>query len=75
MTNGKNEKWVEVFSQGDVWEIEVRDGKLMAYSTTIDPSYYDESELVDNGISSVYERAKSMRLEFVRVDFYGNEVK
>ena len=36
----ENEKWIECFSQGDVWEIEVRDGKLLGYLTSNDPSDY-----------------------------------
>ena len=71
----ENEKWIECFSQGDVWEIEVRDGKLLGYLTSNDPSDYEPSELVDNGISTIYERAKGMGLKFVQVDFDGKEVE
>ena len=75
MTNKKNEKWVEVFSQGDVWELTAKEGGLLGYLTTNDASDYEPDELVDNGIATVYERAKSMGLKFVQVDFDGKEVE
>ena len=40
-----------------------------------DHSDYEESELSDNGISTVYERAKSMGLTLVKIDFNGNKVE
>lgn len=63
----ENKSWLEVFSQGDIWELEERDGKLYAKFTGNDASDYDADELVDNGISDVESRAQQMGLEFVEV--------
>jgi hypothetical protein len=75
MTNEKNEKWVEVFSQGDVWELTAKEGELLGYLTTNDASDYEADELADNGISTVYERARAMGLKFIQIDLNGKEVE
>ena len=64
----ENKKWIEVFSQGDVWELEEIDGKLYATFTRNDASDYDADDLIDNGVSDVEQRAKEMGLELVEVD-------
>ena len=43
----ENNKWIEVFSQGDVWELEEMDGKLIGRCTGNDASDYEENELID----------------------------
>lgn len=60
----ETQKWIEVFSQGDVWELEEIDGKLYGRFTGNDPSDYEPDELVDNGVADVEQRAKEMGLEF-----------
>ena len=60
-------KWIEVFSQGDVWELEESDGMLYGMYTGNDVSDYEENEVIDNGVSSVFERADIMGLEFQEV--------
>ena len=57
------EKWIEVFSNGDVWELEKIEQKLVAKRTNNDPQDYTEDELTDNGISTLTERARLMGLE------------
>lgn len=63
----ENNKWLEVFEDGDVWELEEEDGKLLGYHTGNDASDYDSDELVDNGISSPQEKAKMMHLKFQQI--------
>ena len=60
-------KWIEVFSQGDVWELEESDRMLYGMYTGNDVSDYEENEVIDNGVSSVFERADIMGLEFQEV--------
>ncbi len=71
----ENEKWIEIFSQGDIWELEVDGDVLQAFYTGNDHSDYEPDELVDNGISDVYERSRMMRLRLVKVDYNGNEIE
>ncbi len=71
----ENEKWIEIFSQGDIWELEVIGNELRAYETGNDHSDYEESKLSDNGISTVEERAQIMGLTLVKIDFNGNKVE
>ena len=68
------EKWIEIFSQGDIWELRVIGNELRAFLTGNDHSDYEIEELVDNGISTVNERAKSMGLKLVVIDFEGKEI-
>lgn len=70
----RNEKWFEVFSRLDVWELEIRGQKLRGYLTANQLSDFEPEQIVNNGVSTVFERAKSMGLEFVRVDFHDNEI-
>lgn len=63
------EKWLEVFSQGDVWELEAVGGFLYGLLTGNDSFDYGEGEVADNGISNVRERARMMGLEFTEL-FY-----
>ena len=66
----ERKKWMEIFSQGDIWELEERDGKLLAMRIEgAEAENYSNDELADNGISSVRERARMMGLELVEVDF------
>ena len=66
----QRKKWMEIFSQGDIWELEERDGKLLAMRIEgAEAENYSKDELADNGISSVRERARMMGLELVKVDF------
>ena len=70
MTMETNEIWFEVFSQGDIWELEQRDGKLLAMRIEgAEAEDYSEDELADNGISTVQERVKIMGLELVEHDY------
>jgi len=65
----ESEKWVEVFSNGDVWELQKSGKYLFGRRTYDDPSDFDEDELVDNGISDFEEKARIMGLEqFIVVD-------
>jgi len=67
-------KWIEVFSQGDIWELEEVNGNLRAYLTRNESEDYDDDELCDNGISNVSERARMMRLKLVQIDYNGNPI-
>ena len=62
-----SERWIEVFSQGDVWRLEALDGVLYGLHVSNDSVDYEESELADNGIGTVQERARMMGLEFEEV--------
>ena len=70
----EQKKWLEIFSQGDIWELEVDGDTLRAYETGNDHSDYDPDELSDNGISDVHERARMMGLKLIKIDYNGNEV-
>ena len=64
----EQQKWMEIFSQGDIWELKQRDGKLLAMRIEgAEAENYSNDELVDNGISTVKERARIMGLELVEV--------
>ena len=66
----ERQKWIEIFSQGDIWELEQRDGKLFAMRIEgAEAENYSKDELSDNGISTVRERARIMGLELIELGF------
>jgi len=65
----ESDKWFEVFSSGDVWELQKTGCYLFGRRTYDDPSNFDEYELIDNGISDFEEKARIMSLKpFIVVD-------
>ena len=60
-----NKIWIEVFSQGDVWELTINGKKLIATPGS-DASDYDADELIDNGVGDLEIRAKQLGLELVK---------
>lgn len=75
MGEKKEMKWIEIFSQGDIWELEKVGNKLLGFRTENDADAYKEDELCDNGISTVEQRAKDMGLIFSEINFRGEEIE
>jgi len=67
MTTKENEKWFEVFSSGDVWELKKSGNRLLGRKTYDDPSYFDVDEVFDYGIPDFEEKARIMGLKPVIV--------
>ena len=62
----ESKKWIEIFSQGDIWELESIGSTLYAERMDWDFSErYDDEEIADNGISGLGERARLMGLALV----------
>ena len=63
-----NKKWIEIFSDGSIWELEKVGNRLVGIRQENDADAYEEDELCDNGISTPENRAKVMGLVFKEID-------
>ena len=68
-------EWTEIFQDGSIWELEKKDGKLLGYRTDYEVDEFAHMRFVDNGISTVQQRAKDMGLIFSEINFRGEEMK
>ena len=61
----ESKEWIELFVDGSVYVLEIKENYLIAIFTGDETSDYEADELVNNGVFDIYEKARMMHKHLI----------